>query len=312
MEVWLERKERDNDSGKLAPSTLGNYRTYAKRYYLESRHLQDRDIRELRLKHLQLFYDDLPGSPKYRKNIMDGLHAFFKFMVRWGEIEEVPIWPEMEDVITKERFALTYEEQMTALSNIPAEHRDIFEFMMETGLRPGEACALQWEDIDFKSRRALIRRTYSESTLRNKTKQKKEQWIPLSDRACELIEEQRNSTGAQIRGVEAIKPHGYSEKEGILVAPFLFINPDTKRGYRYKVLNRLWNKHSGTSVDLYEGTRHSFCTQMIDLLPISDAQKLMRHTDMRSTQRYDHSGDRKQREALNRRGNVIEFKKEEK
>ena len=158
--------------------------------------------------------------------------------------------------------------------------------MMETGLRPGEVCALQWQDIDFKARRALIRRTYSEATLRQKTKQKKEQWIPLSDRACEIVDGQGRASA------------------------FLFSNPDTGRGYRYKVLNRLWNKHSGTGVDLYEGTRHSFCTQMVEQLDLASAQKAMRHTDQRSTKRYDHSGDAKIRDAMNRRGNVIEMKKE--
>jgi integrase len=327
MAAWLERKELECDKDKLAPSTLGNYQTYNRKYYQTSDHL-NRDIREIKLKHLQLFYDDLPGSSKYRKNIIDGLHTFFRWALRWGEIESIPIWPEMEDVIQKERFALTYEEQQTALSNIPAEHRDIFEFMMETGLRPGEACALQWIDIDFKMRRALIRRTYSESELRQKTKQKKEQWIPLSDRACELIERQR---GCNEGIVESPKIPEYVQgeaedfqkrvrvqntfKDGTrptvsdLRPPFLFINPDTKRGYRYKVLNRLWNKHSGTSVDLYEGTRHSFCTQMVEMIGVDNAQKAMRHTDRRSTARYDHSGDAKIRDAMNQRSKVIPFKK---
>jgi integrase len=220
---------------------------------------------------------------------MDALHTFFRWLKRWGEVDQVPTWPEIEEVIEKERFALVYEDQQAALKNIPAEHRDIFEFMMETGLRPGEVCAIQWHDIDFKSRRALIRRTYSESTLRETTKQKKEQWIPLSKRACEIIDVQ--------------------EKDA---ASFIFVNPDTRRGYRYKVLNRLWNRHSGTDVDLYEGTRHSFCTQMVEQLDLASAQKAMRHTDQRSTKRYDHSGDAKIREAMNNRSKVIDLEERRK
>jgi integrase len=192
---------------------------------------------------------------------------------------------------------------------------------METGLRPGEVCALQWQDIDFKGRRALIRRTYSESRLREKTKQKREQWIPLSDRACEIVERQRG------RGIEGtVKHEGVcrhtsrpDDKSQVPTVSdlnpgciFLFLNPVTHRGYTYKTLNRLWNRHSGTDVDLYEGTRHSFVTQMMDVLPIQDVQRLARHTDIRSTQVYDHSGDHRQREALNRRSNVIEMKERKK
>lgn len=148
INAWLERKEKDQEADKIAPSTLGNYRTYRKHYYSKSSHLCGHDVREIRLKHLQLFYDDLAGSAKYRKNIMDGLHTFFCWLKRWGEIVEVPTWPEVEEPIGKARFALTREEQEKALGRIPPEHRDILEFAMEAGLRPSEACALMTIDIN--------------------------------------------------------------------------------------------------------------------------------------------------------------------
>jgi len=289
METWLARKEKEAQGGKLAPSTLGAYRTYKNLYYLTSKHLMETDIREIRLKHLQNFYDELPGSAKYRKNIMDALYTFFRWSKRWGEIKEVPTWPELEKVIEKERFALTYEDQQTGLARLPEAHRDIIEFLMETGLRPGEGCALQSGDIDFKRRRVLIRRGYSEGKLRDRTKQKKEQWIPLSDRACELIDANQNDT------------------------LFVFQNPSTHRGYRTEYLRRLWVKHSGTGVELYEGTRHSFCTQIIEEGATGpQAQQLMRHADRRSTDRYFHPTDDRARDIVNRRGKVINMERTKK
>jgi hypothetical protein len=97
MEKWLERKEKEEQDGKLAPSTLGNYKTYAKKYFYSSKQFKDVDVRDIRLKHLQLFYDELSDkglSSKYRKNVMDGLRTFFRWLHRWGEIEQVPTWPE--------------------------------------------------------------------------------------------------------------------------------------------------------------------------------------------------------------------------
>jgi integrase len=182
-------------------------------------------------------------------------------------------------------------EQAEVLLRIPEEHRDIIEFMMETGLRPGEACALMAIDIDHLRKRALIRRTYSEARLRNKTKQKKEQWIPLSDRASELVKANENDSG------------------------FVFRNPATAEGYKYKFVLRVWNTFSGTSLDLYEGTRHSFCTQIIeDGTSKNIAQRLMRHTDGRSTDRYFHPTDDKARDIVNRRGGrkIIEIKERRK
>jgi integrase len=282
IEAWIERREIDAEKGKLAPSTLGNYRTYAAKYYRASSQLTGRDVREIRLKHLQLFYDELTGSAKYRKNIMDGLYTFFNWLKRWGEIAEVPTWPELETVIEPERFSLTREEQDAVLPRIPAEHRDVIEFMMETGLRPAEACALMLVDVDAGRRRILVRRTYSESELRNRTKQKKEFWRILSDRAWELVQSNMRSDFA-----------------------FVFRNPATGRGYRYKFLYRLWVAYSGLSVGLYEGTRHSYCTQLSESdegLSPKHLQQLMGHADLRSTMKYVHPSDEKLRAAVNRRG----------
>ncbi len=120
---------------------------------------------------------------------MDGLHDFFRWLNRWGEIPEIPTWPEMEEVVQKEKKALSREEQEKCLAMIPEKQRDIIEFMMEAGLRPSEACALMTIDIDRKRRGAIFRRTYSEGKLRNKTKnQRKEYVLVLSDRAWELVE----------------------------------------------------------------------------------------------------------------------------
>ena len=77
---------------------------------------------------------------------MDALHAFFRWLKRWGEIAEVPVWPEIEPPIEPQRFSLPSEEQAAALARIPEEHRDIIEFLVETGVRPVEACALMVVD----------------------------------------------------------------------------------------------------------------------------------------------------------------------
>ena len=177
MDNWIFRKEKEADEGKLAPSTLGNYKTYRSRYYLTSRHLSGQDVRDIRLKHLQLFYDELTGSAKYRKNVMDGLYTFFRWLKRWGEIKEVPTWPEIEAPIQHEPFTLVEDAQIDVLSRIPEKHRDIFEFLMETGLRPSEACALMAKDIDPHTRKALIRRTYSEASCgKRRSRRRKDGW----------------------------------------------------------------------------------------------------------------------------------------
>ena len=130
LKQWLARKAKECADGKFAPSTLAAYRGYDRNHFatvkLDERGttLRSMDIREVRLKHLQTFYDQLAGSPKTKKNIIDALRAFFRWAKRWGEIGDVPTWPEIEEVVSKERFALTYDQQQEVLQRIPAAHRD--------------------------------------------------------------------------------------------------------------------------------------------------------------------------------------------
>jgi len=75
---------------------------------------------------------------------------------------------------------------MEGLLKIPEEHRDVIEFGFETGLRPGELCALKVKDLDMRGQQALIQRTWSGSKLRETTKGKTKRFIPLSDRAFQI------------------------------------------------------------------------------------------------------------------------------
>ena len=173
-----------------------------------------------------------------------------------------------------------------------------------------------------------MRRTYSEGQLRDKVKQKKEYWIVLSDRAMELVKANMGNravvdvlSGQGDRLKRVLGPvHGEkrdAKGQATLIAtsvppfPFVFTNPETKGGYKYKFIYRIWKQYSGTDLDLYEGTRHSFCTQIVaEGASEMQAQSLMRHADGRSTKRYFHPTDERMKSLVNRRGRVIELRKE--
>ena len=86
--------------------------------------------------------------------------------------------------------------------------------------------------------------------------------------------------------------------------PFVFTNPATGRGYRYKFLYRIWTGRAGVTATLYEATRHSYCTQLSESdmgLSPRHLQELMGHSDVRSTMRYIHPSEERLRAALNQR-----------
>lgn len=68
----------------------------------------------------------------------------------------------------------------------------------------------------------------------------------------------------------------------------------------------MWTKHSSLKLSLYEATRHSFCTQIVGTgVNTLQAKELMRHADIRSTEKYFHASVTKLRDIVEKRGQVI-------
>lgn len=281
---WLQEKEDRCNSDELSPGTLKDYRAYVRIHF---RPLEGFDVRDIGLEQLTNLKDTLSHlSIKTRRNVMNALRNFFHWLKDRGTIMEMPVFPKITGDSAKMRTAIDYESQVECLQRIPDAHRDIVEFLMETGLRPGEACALLVEHVDRKNALCRIERTFSGPIIRETTKQRRKRVIPLSDRACEIVEiHLRDKTGKQ----------------------YLFINPDTGRNYVPNGLWRIWTKYSTSGVTLYEGTRHSFASQLIEHEDVAYVKELMGHSDIRTTQKYLHMRMSKLRDVVNRRGKVIEM-----
>jgi integrase len=282
IDKWLERKTHEKDVGEFAPSTLKSYRNYARNHFP---FFGGKAIADIEYADLEDFKDHLADKGikiKSRKNILNGLHAFFTWAFKRGILKVIPPFPTVEGDDAEPRTALTLAEQMEALERLPEAHRDVISFAMETGLRPGELCALKAADVDLSGGSLLVQRTYSASELKQTTKGKNKKRIPLSDTALDLARRHLRDK---------------------LPEAWLFINPDTGRGYRVEYIRRVWRLHSGVQATLYEATRHSFCTQIVeDGADTRQAQELMRHLDRRSTEAYIHAGIERHRNLVNQRG----------
>ncbi len=77
--------------------------------------------------------------------------------------------------------------------------------------------------------------------------------------------------------------HGEGAVEAVPV-----INPNTGRGYFPKALWYQWHVYSESDVCLYEATRHSFGSQMIQNNDVTVVKELMGHADIRTTEKYLH------------------------
>jgi integrase len=175
---------------------------------------------------------------------------------------------------------------------MPVAHRDPIEFMMKTGLRPGECVAILVKSVDVSQRVVWVERSVSGSIYVETTKNKSKLPVPLNDKALEIA---RRNVKGKFRN------------------DFLFVNPVTGRGYSLSALSKIWRQNSGLDVKLYEATRHSYCTQIVPLTDPLTAQRLMRHKDRRSTDNYYHAYSEILLDVVQRMdGNVVDLKMKEK
>jgi integrase len=278
-DAFVDEKDERVAGGELSPSYVRVLKSYRRSYFGD---LDGYDVRDITLEHLAKVKRSMKGRKiKTKQNVMAALSSFFSWCKNEdGSLPTVPRFPTIEGDDATPRVAIDRSSQEAALVRIPEGLRDPFAFAMETGLRPGEVCALKVKDIQGDN--ALICRTYSDYTIRETTKQKRKQYIPLSDAALAIVH--RNSLGKH-------------------PDTFVFINPRSGDGYRPKTLGDIWNKYAGIDVTLYEATRHSFCTQLVeDGVQLSIIRDLARHSDIRTTQKYVHPTGGSARQAVNHRG----------
>lgn len=131
----------------LAPRTLDGYEGYIKRYATAA--IGSMKLSEIRTFHIQSIYAGLTISPTTVRNLHAALRAAFSYAVRGGILKTNPCRnvdlparkrPDIQVLSIDEarRFAHLCREMPNGL---------IFEFALETGMRPEEYLALRWRDV---------------------------------------------------------------------------------------------------------------------------------------------------------------------
>jgi integrase len=269
VEEWYEDKRKDADKNCLAWSYVSKLRCYIENYWKPF--FRGRDVREIRNVHIKGFKRCLPDklSPKYIRNIMKALENFFNLLLQDEVIEKKPVFPviALDEPVIK---WCTREDQDALLNAIPDRHRFIFFFLTRQGLRPGEAMAMKWEDIDLQTGILTVKRTVSGRKIREKTKTKRVRPRLLHPDILDLL-----------KSVPRGLPHTY-----------LFTNPNTGKPYLPDTVNRLWNNacdKAKIEIKLYQATRHSVASMASTSgVDINIIKEVLGHTDIRTTQKYAH------------------------
>lgn len=178
--------------------------------------------------------------------------------VNHNPTKDVPL---LEDHNGRERYLteaetqrLLYHIQQSENKQLPA----IITMLLLTGARKREVLNARWEDLDFDSRQWRI----------PITKSGKPRHVPISDGVLSLLQ----------------------SLPKIVDCPWVFANPKTKKPFVSFYCS--WNtarKAAGLADFRVHDLRHSFASFLVNHgTSLYEVQKLLGHTQIKTTQRYSH------------------------
>jgi integrase len=287
LDTWIADKEKETEKGQLSYSYVkplkGHIENYIKPYF------KGKDIRDIRTIDIKEFYRQLPDklSPKTQKNIVNALENFFNTLLSDEILEKKPVFPKISVPEPAIKWC-NREVQDSILNAIPDKHRFIFFFLTRQGLRPAEAVAIRWEDIDLTNGILTVKRTMSYRKIVERTKTKKVRPRLIHPEVLDILK-------SVPRGLPNV---------------YLFINPNSKKPYLTDTLQRLWKeacKVVNVDIELYQATRHSVASMAASSgVSIAIIKEVLGHTDIRTTQKYSHVNVLSQSQVFAAQGKLIE------
>jgi integrase len=192
-EKWLEEVIKP----KRKPATIKGYGSYLKNWIKPFFEKKPVRMHEIQLDTLNKLLNSITLTGKGKLNVMMAFHSMMDYAWRSKRIPEMPPFPKKNDYnIVEPAINWRIEERQMAIINaIPDEHRPIFLWLKYHLRRPGEACALKWEDYDSINNIFIIRRSISARTLVVSTKTAVEHIIPCHSAFEPVIKQLRPSLG---------------------------------------------------------------------------------------------------------------------
>lgn len=197
LDAWLDAKDREPGA---RPGSLASYRNRAKHV---RRYFGDAPVRGIRPEHLSQFAAALLAgglAPASARSVYAALTAALRHAVRRGVLPAVPVPPDGPGIPTpaSREHALTLVEVEEVIERLRAPWNAVAELILLTGLRWGEAVAVEPGDIDGHVLRVQRTRNDAGGVNAPKTKAGK-RVVPLSARARELLDDLPLPVGGDYR-----------------------------------------------------------------------------------------------------------------
>jgi integrase len=252
------------------PETIDFYKRKLKNlltYPPLARQRIDRIDERLIEKYVHFRRDQIIGKDEQKRNISPAavnrelatLRRALRLAQEWKIVDRVPKIRMLPGERTRD-FVLSLAQEPRYLNACPARLRAFSTLILDTGLRRGEALALEWEDVHVDKGYLQVRGGKSKNAKRT---------IPLTKRAADLLGKIKNN---------AVDQYVFSSGEG----PY---SPDHMDHLHQDVRDTL----SFSRDFVIHGLRHTFGTRLgesgADAFTI---MKLMGHSSITVSQRYVH------------------------
>lgn len=258
MPIFFDYAQDWLDSLQIVESTRKNYRSTLQNYWVP--YLAAKPLDKITPVILRKVVNDIQWtSPVRRKDAIRLMTTIFTQAVRDELIHRNPASSIPPTRVTKREidpFARAEADLIIAklyelTSGLQQIYAIFFEFSFYTGMRPGEAMALRWEEIDMRKKTAKVCRIRIYGKIQERTKTKRSREVLLNDRAIKALEKARPLTAARSDYVFA--PEGSGDKSE------LYIRSETgPKRYWLSALRKLGIRHRR----MYD-TRHTYATMCL-------------------------------------------------
>ena len=258
MPIFFDYAQEWLNSLQIVESTRKNYRSTMQNYWIP--HLAHMPIDAVSPVLMRKIVNGIEWtSPVRRKNAVRLVTSLFNQAVSDELIQRNPARsiPATRDVKRElDPFSRLEADAVIAklyevTSGLQAIYACFFEFSFYTGMRPGEAMALRWSEVDTRNRTARVCRIRIYGKIQERTKTKTSREVLLNDRALQALEKARLLTAARSDYVFA--PEGSGEKSE------LYVRSETgPKRYWLLALRKLGMRHRR----MYD-TRHTYATMCL-------------------------------------------------
>lgn len=205
-------------------------------------------------------------TAKTVNNHLTILKRCLRVALEWGRLESMPKTALLKTTSQRLDFLSPSESKQLIQGYHEPMWREMLLLALRTGLRLGELCALDWQDIDFQNKQLAVNRSIVRGIV-GTPKSGKPRYIPLTDEVCKAIYERRQRKG------------------------FVF-----HRGNGEPLTDRMASnaiqracKQSGVRCIGWHTLRHTFASRLVsEGVALNVVQVLLGHSTIAMTMRYAH------------------------